>query len=68
MNARHKSSLLWGLVGALSYLVLVQGYRLLVGPLGPGVLALGGVALLVAVASAGLTYVLEPRVRGNKRS
>jgi hypothetical protein len=68
VTTQRKSSLLWGLVGALAFLVLVQGYRLVVGPFGPGLLALGGVAVLVGAASAGLTYVLEPRVRGNKRS
>jgi len=28
MDRRRKASLLWGLVGALSYLVLLQGYEL----------------------------------------
>jgi hypothetical protein len=55
-------------VGTLAFLVLVQGYRLVVGPIGPGELVLGGVAVLVGAASAGLTHVLEPRMRGNKRS
>ncbi|GAB6862771.1 hypothetical protein ACFR97_10160 [Haloplanus litoreus] len=68
MTPQRKSSLLWGVVGALAFLVLVQGYRLLLGPLGPGLFALGGVAVLVGATSAGLTYALEPRVRGNKRS
>ncbi|WP_251329648.1 hypothetical protein [Haloplanus pelagicus] len=68
MTTQRTSSLLWGLVGTLAFLVLVQGYRLVVGPIGPGALVLGGVAVLVGAASAGLTHVLEPRMRGNKRS
>jgi len=68
VTTQRRSSLLWGLVGALAFLVLVQGYRLLVGPLGPGPLALGAVALVVGAAAAGLTHVLEPRIRGKERS
>jgi hypothetical protein len=68
VSAQRKSSLLWGLVGALAFVVLVQGYRLAVGPLGPGPLALGGVALLVGGVAATVTHALEPRIRENGRS
>jgi hypothetical protein len=68
VTTQRRSSLLWGVVGTLAFLVLVQGYRLLVGPLGPSPLALGGVALLVGAVAATLTHVLEPRMRENKRS
>ncbi|WP_299335809.1 hypothetical protein [Haloplanus sp.] len=68
MNARQKSSGLWGVVGALSFLVLVQGYRLLLGPLGVGTAVVAGVTLLVAGVTTGFSYVLEPRMRGNGRS
>jgi len=64
MNARHKSSVLWGLVGALAFLVLVQGYHLLVAPLTVGPPLVGGVALAVGALAAGLTHVLEPRING----
>jgi len=64
MNARHKSSLLWGLVGALAFLVLVQGYHLLVAPLTVSPVAVGGITLLVGTVAAGLTRVLEPRLNG----
>jgi len=38
MDRRRKASLLWGLVGALSYLVLLQGYELVtVERVDPGV-------------------------------
>ncbi|WP_435069256.1 hypothetical protein [Haloplanus sp. C73] len=68
MNARRKSSLLWGLVGGLTFLVLVQGYRLLVAPLTVSALTIGGIALLVGATAAGLTHVLEPRIHENGRS
>ena len=68
MTTQRRSSLLWGLVGTLAFLVLVQGYRLLVGPLGPRPLALGAVAFLVGAMAAGLTHALAPRIHGNGRS
>jgi hypothetical protein len=68
MNPRRKSSALWGVVGALSFLVLVQGYRLLLGPLGVGTAVVAGVAVAVAGVTTGVSYVLEPRMRGNGRS
>jgi len=68
MNPRRTSSALWGVVGSLSFLVLVQAYRLLLGPLGVGPAVVAGVALAVAGATMGLTYALEPRVWGNGRS
>jgi hypothetical protein len=68
MTPRRKSSLLWGLVGALAFLVLVQGYRLLVGPLRIGPAPIAGVALLVGALAASITHLLEPRMHENGRS
>lgn len=65
MAPRTKSSLLWGLVGGLAFLVLVQGYQLVVGPL----VAFGtllGVAVLVAVGATLLTYAARTRLPGNE--
>ncbi|OLZ39945.1 hypothetical protein A6E15_02645 [Natrinema saccharevitans] len=61
IDPRTKSAVLWGLVGALSFLVLVQGYALLVAPL---VSITGALALAAAVGiGAGLgAYLLEPRI------
>ncbi|TYL38267.1 hypothetical protein CV102_13825 [Natronococcus pandeyae] len=61
LSPRVKSALLWGAVGVLSFLVLVQGYALLVEPL---VTITQGVviALLVGVGAAGGAYLLEHRV------
>jgi hypothetical protein len=60
MRPRTKASLLWGLVGALAFLVLVQGYDLVVG-LDVGFAARLGVALVVGAVAAGLTHRLRPR-------
>ncbi|WP_254536731.1 hypothetical protein [Halomarina litorea] len=57
MNPRTKSSLLWGLVSALSFLVLAQGYQLF----DVGRLPLAGVAIGTVVVFAGaalLTYLV----------
>ncbi|ELZ01641.1 hypothetical protein C482_06302 [Natrialba chahannaoensis JCM 10990] len=61
MNPRTKSALLWGAVGFMAFLVLVQGYALVVEPLvsiGQGFV----VAVLVGVGTAVSAYVLEYRV------
>ena len=68
MTPRRKSSALWGVVGALVFLVSVQSYRLLIGQLGVGVVPVAGVTALVALTTAGLSYVLEPRILENGRS
>jgi hypothetical protein len=68
-RARARSAALWGIVGGFAFLALAQGYRLL----GPGSLpvGLGGLALVavaVAVASAGLSYLAEARLRAKRRT
>jgi hypothetical protein len=60
VTPRTKSSLLWGLVGALTFLVLVQGYDLAFG-LGMGMGVRVGVAVFVGTVAAGLTHRLRPR-------
>jgi hypothetical protein len=67
LHPRTKSSLLWGLVGALAFLVLVQGYDLTVG-LDVGFLARFGVAAVVGAVAAGLSYRLLPRLRAKGRT
>ncbi|WP_232343138.1 hypothetical protein [Halosimplex litoreum] len=56
-----KSSLLWGLVGGLAFLVLAQGYELL-GDLGVGFGPKVAVALVVGVAAAGTTHLTRDRL------
>lgn len=59
--SRRRSATLWGLVGALSFLVLAQGYRLVTGE-GVGPLETLAVALVVFAGTTGLSYALEPRL------
>jgi len=61
MHPRVRSSLLWGLVGALAFLVLVQGYELVADP--PlDVAGKVAIAVLVGAAATGGTYLAERRM------
>ena len=65
-TSRRRASLLWGLVGALAFLVLTQGYRLVASPgLDPVVQV--GVAVLVGVLAALLSYGFEGWLARNER-
>lgn len=64
MSPRRKSALLWGVVGALAFLVLAQGAVLfeLSLPIGfPGLLSVG---LVLGVVVAGAVYATEHRLMG----
>ena len=65
---RTKSALLWGLVGALAFLVLVQGYRLFAGSLGVDVLSALGIALVLGGVVSAVSYVAEPRLATKGRT
>jgi len=65
---RTRSALLWGAVGALAFLVLVQTYRLVAGSLGIDLLAGLGIALLVGVVVAVVSYLTEPRLATKGRT
>lgn len=68
MKPRLKSSLLWGAIGALSFLVLIQGYHLVGGEF-VGIDVMLGVTGVVFVASTVTTHLLRPRVAAwNERS
>ncbi|MFB6150308.1 MAG: hypothetical protein ABEJ40_00735 [Haloarculaceae archaeon] len=56
LSAPVKASLLWGLVGGLSFLVLVQGYELATDR-GVTLGVKAGTALLVAVGAAVSTHL-----------
>ncbi|WP_247005672.1 hypothetical protein [Halorientalis litorea] len=58
MERRTKRSLLWGVVGALSFLVLLQGYELVTGEF-VDVPVKFGTALAVLVGATALTYRVE---------
>jgi len=67
MDPERKASALWGVIGGLSFLVLVQGYELAVATR-VGVAPKAGVALAVAALAAILTHLARPRVHGNERA
>ncbi|MFC7188019.1 hypothetical protein [Halorubrum yunnanense] len=62
-RARAKSAALWGLVGGFSFLVLAQGFRIAAGDLPVGYGGVIGLAAAVAVASGGIAYATEHRLR-----
>ena len=63
MNPRLKASVLWGAIGALSFLVLVQGYELLSNERLAFTLKVA-VAGAVAATAAGSTYLADPLLTG----
>jgi hypothetical protein len=65
---RTRSALLWGLVGALTFLVLVQGYRLFVGQLRVDFLGALGIALVLGSVVSAVSYLAEPRLAAKGRS
>ena len=65
MNPRTKASLLWGLTGALTFLVGLQAFRLVTGE-AVTLDTTVGVALLVGAAATAASYLVERRVVGGK--
>jgi uncharacterized membrane protein HdeD (DUF308 family) len=63
MKPRTKASLLWGLIGALVFLVGLQAFRLVTGE-GAALGVTVGVALLVGGVASVAAYVVEGRVPG----
>ncbi len=62
VNDRVKHSLLWGAIGTLSFLVLLQGYELL-ADYRYDLAVKFGAALVVAVGSPALAYVADGVLR-----
>ncbi len=58
MDPRLKSSLLWGLVGGLAFLVLLQGYEL-VSTERVAWLVKFAVAALVVIGATGVSYLYQ---------
>lgn len=58
MRTNTKSSLLWGVIAAFSFLVLIQAYHLL-GNERVTIGVMFGVAILVGIVSSVLAYVTE---------
>jgi len=68
VTARRRSALLWGVVGLFSFLVAVQGYRLLGGRVPLSAVETLSVAVAVAAVVAVVSYLLEPRFLRKGRS
>ena len=67
MDPRLKSSLLWGLVGGMAFLALVQGYHLFGGDF-VGVTPMVAGALAVLVVTTVLAQTLQSRLTESERS
>jgi len=68
MDPRFKSDLLWGAVGALSFLVLLQGYHAVRGEF-VDLAAVVAVTAGVFLATAATAHVLRPQfARWNERT
>ncbi|QLG29132.1 hypothetical protein HUG10_17050 [Halorarum halophilum] len=64
MSPRRKSALLWGVVGALAFLVLAQGAVVFQISLPVGFFGLVSVSLLLGSVVAGVAYATEHRLTG----
>lgn len=67
MDSRTKSSLLWGVVGLLSFLVLIQAFELVTGDPVDWVIK-AAVAVVVGIAAAFATDRSRNRLAGHDRS
>ncbi|MFO8115957.1 MAG: hypothetical protein R6U01_11505 [Halorubrum sp.] len=65
-RARAKSAALWGVVGGLAFLVLAQGVLIAAGALPVGYGGLVALAAAIAVASGGIAYATEHRLRAKR--
>jgi hypothetical protein len=66
MDARQTDSLLWGVVGGLAFLVLVQGYELAADE-SVTLAVKAGVAVAVLAVTALAAHALRPLLAGNER-
>ena len=61
MDPDLRESVLWGVVGGLTFVVLAQGYELVVGPGIDTVVTVAGAAVVLVVAT-GSSYVTRRRL------
>nr|WP_221625687.1 hypothetical protein [Halobellus ruber] len=59
---------MWGLIGALTFLVLLQGVRLFVGSVDLGIVPTVGIGFAIGGFVTVLSFVLEPRLAAKGRS
>lgn len=62
----NRDAVVWGLVGGLSFLVLITGYELATG-WRTSWLVKFGVAVLVTATATGASALVERRLRGRRR-
>ena len=60
MKRRSKSSLLWGVVGALTFVVLAQGYLIGVGSLPTSYVGMVVLGTVVGGVVGTVSYLTEP--------
>ncbi len=63
-----RSAVLWGLIGMLSFLVLLQGLRLFSGPVGLGLVPTAGIAFAIGGFVTVISFVLGPRLEAKGRN
>jgi hypothetical protein len=63
-----RSAALWGLIGVLSFLVLLQGVRLFVAPVDLGLVPTVAISFAVGGFVTVLSFVLEPRLAAKGRN
>lgn len=68
MKRRTKSSLLWGVVGALTFLVLAQGYLIGVGPLPTSYLGMVVIGITIGGTVGVMSYLTEPWLAAKGRT
>jgi len=68
VKRRTKSSLLWGAVGALTFLVLAQGYLIGVGSLPTSYLGVVVIGVTVGGTVGTVSYLTEPWLAAKGRT
>ena len=63
-----RSAVLWGLIGTLTFLVLLQGVRLFAGPVGLGLVPTAAISFAIGGFVTVLSFVLEPRLAAKGRN
>ena len=67
MHPRIKSSLLWGIVGIMAFLVLARGYGAIVGSQFSLPVTVG-VAIAVGLVTASAAYLFEPALFAKRQT
>ena len=68
MRRRTKSSLLWGTIGALTFLVLAQGYLIGVGSLPTSYIGMVVIGVMIGGTVGTVSYLAEPWLAAKGRT